>query len=214
MSKQLPKILASTVLAALPLTSFALPIDWHGAFGVDTTILNDYRRVSTTGAVAPSNDSQEVASSGKSALSWQSYVFKLAPSIIINDAATFYGEMTTGYAYGGFLGDSPQTSATDTKNSGQLYIHNEAAGQTFNLKKAYLELNSDTATYVIGRHAYSWGLGAIYHGGTDHLKKESSPWDRHSYTRDGITMKLKINNFHVSPYWSKTSNGNSSLEFH
>lgn len=204
MSKQLPKIVASTILAALPLTCFALPIDWHGTFGVDTTILNDYRRVSTT-SVGGGVDSQEVASSGKSSLSWQSYVFKLAPSIVINDAATFYSEMTTGYAYGGFLGDSTRTSyksdsSNNNQNSGQLYIHNQAAGETINLKKAYLELSSDTATYVIGRHTYNWALGAIYNGG-------QGSWDRHAYSRDGITMKLKINNFHVHPFWSKTSNG-------
>jgi hypothetical protein len=190
------------VLALFPLVSQALPIDWHGSFGVDTTLINDFRRIKskTDNSVAPGAGTQEVglANGNKANASWQSYILKLSPTMVINDAATFFGELTTGYANGGFLGDSGQTNYGTTQNSGTLYPHNQAAGQAINLKKAYLEIYSDTATYVLGRHTYNWGLGAIYNDGKD-------AWDRHAYSRDGITMKLKVGNFHLSPFWSKVS---------
>ena len=204
MSKQLRNLLATTILVLLPVVSEALPIDWHGAFGVDSTLISNYRRIkSNVDNTSTGNGSQEVAVvGGKIDSAWQSYVFKLSPTMVINDAATFFGELTSGYANGGYLGDSPETDKKSTaSNSGNapLFLHNQARGQSINLKKAYIELYSDTATYVIGRHSYNWGLGAIYNGGND-------AWDRHATSRDGITMKLKIGNFHVAPFWSKVSN--------
>lgn len=209
MSKQLQKLIAMTIFVLLPVTSEALPIDWHGSFGVDSTQISDFRRIkSKTDNSTGANGSQEVAldTNGlKSNASWQSYILKLSPTMVINDAATFFGEFSTGYASGGYLGDSAQTDnnssavATANINNGHLYHQNQAKPQGVTIKKAYLELYSDTATYVIGRHTYEWGLGAIYNDG-------SAAWDRHAYSRDGVTMKLKIGNFHVAPYWSKVSN--------
>ena len=207
MSKSLSvkKIIVTSVVALIPVVSQALPIDWHGSFGVDSTILGNFRRIkSKVDNSAINTGTQEVSldNGSKSSASWQSYVFKLSPTMVINDAATFFGELTTGYANGGYLGDSPETdkkSSQTSTGSGPLYVQNQAHGSSVNVKKAYLELYSDTATYVIGRHTYEWGLGAIYNDGSD-------AWDRHAYTRDGITMKLKIGNFHVAPFWSKVSN--------
>ncbi len=200
MPKHLSKIVATTAFALIPFVASALPIDWHGSFGVDTTLVSDFRRVSNKSVNSVSDHSQEVAVAPgeKSSLSWQSYVFRLAPSIVINDAATFFGELTTGYANGGFLGDSPQLSQTNVNGAG-LFYHNQAAGQSLNVRKAYLEIYSDTATYLVGRHSYDWALGAIYNNGNE-------TWDRHASSRDGITMKLKVGNFHLTPFWSKTSN--------
>ncbi len=208
MSKQLQKLLAMTVLTLLPVSSFALPIDWHGSFGVDTTLMSDFRLIKSKTDNSTGNDgTQEVklTAGNKSSASWQSYVLRLSPTMVINDAATFFGELSTGYANGGFLGDSPAVDAgavagTSAGNNGAgLFYHNQSLGQGLNIKKAYIELYSDTATYVIGRHTTEWGLGAIYNDGSD-------AWDRHASSRDGITMKLKIGNFHVSPFWSKVSN--------
>jgi hypothetical protein len=203
MSKQLQKLLAMTVLALLPVASQALPIDWHGSFGVDSTLISDLRRIKAKDIntdISTNLVTQEVGldSGKKGSASWQSYIFKLAPTMVINDAATFFGELSTGYANGGYLGDSPQTDKA-SGNGAPLYYHNQAQGQSITVKKAYLELYSDTATYMIGRHTYEWGLGAIYNDGNE-------AWDRHASSRDGITMKLKIGNFHVSPFWSKVSN--------
>lgn len=207
MSKQMPRLLATAVLALLPVASFALPIDWHGSFGVDSTLISDYRRIKAKDINSTDPGSQEVgldANGKKASASWQSYVFRLSPTMVINDAATFFGELTTGYGYGGFLGDSPSVDAqaaagTAGTNGAPLFYSNQSRGQGLNIKKAYLELYSDTATYMIGRHSYEWGLGAIYNDGND-------VWDRHAYSRDGITMKIKIGNFHIAPYWSKVAN--------
>jgi hypothetical protein len=201
MSKQLQKSLAMTILVLLPVVSEALPIDWHGSFGVDSTMISDFRRIKSKEEISSTGaGSEEVGldAGKKASASWQSYILKLSPTMVINDAATFFGELTTGYANGGYLGDSAQTDMNNT-NGAPLYYHNQPKGQGLNIKKAYLELYSDTATYMIGRHAYNWGLGSIYNNG-------DQAWDRHATSHDGITMKLKIGNFLLSPYWSKVSN--------
>ncbi|MFA6237167.1 MAG: hypothetical protein WC635_07565 [Bacteriovorax sp.] len=200
MPKQLLRLIAATVLVLLPVASEALPIDWHGSFGVDSTIISDFRRIKSKEINSVSDGSQEAPldTGKKGSASWQSYIFRLSPTMVINDAATFFGELSTGYANGGYLGDSPQTDLAGSNNA-PLHYHNQAQGQNVNIKKAYLELYSDTATYMVGRHSYEWGSGAIFNSG-------NNAWDRHFSSRDGITMKLKIGNFHVSPYWSKTSN--------
>ncbi len=203
MTMSLNRFLAIALLAVVPATSFALPIDWHGAFGVDSTILTGARRVKSKANVTNTNSgSQEVSldTGDKENAEWQSYVFKLNPTMIINDAATFKAELTTGYANGGYLGDSFQTDQANGNNI-PLYYHTQSTnGSGVNVRKAYLELYSDTATYQIGRHTINWGLGAIYNDGAD-------TWDRHASTRDGATMKLKIGNFYVNPFWSKVANG-------
>lgn len=201
MFKPFNKFLVTTLLVIAPVVSQALPIDWHGTFGVDSTLLSDFRRVKAQTVSTAANDgSQEVGldAGNHSTASWQSYIFRLSPVMIINDAATFKGELSTGYANGGYLGDAAEVNQTGT-NTATLYHQNQAQGKSVNLKKAYIELYSDTATYLIGRHSYNWGLGAIYNEG-------ANPWDRHVYSRDGITMKLKIGNFHLNPFWSKVSN--------
>lgn len=200
MTMSLNRFMAIALLAVVPATSFALPIDWHGAFGVDSTLISGYRRVKATTVQTTNDGTQEVGldAGGKGSANWLSYVFKLAPTMIINDAATFKAELTTGYANGGMLGDSSETDKNGNNNI-PLYYHNQAKGSNVNIKKAYLELYSDTATYLIGRHTYQWGLGAIYNDG-------SNTWDRHASSRDGITMKLKVGNFHVHPFWSKVAN--------
>lgn len=182
-------------------SAYSLPVDWHGSFGVDTTLINSYRRIkSSTDRTSANNGSQEVGltSGNKASASWQSYIMRLAPSIIVNDAATLRLEMTTGYANGGYLGDSPKTDKNNTRTI-PLHYYNQSAGSNLNLTQAYAEMFSDTATYLVGRHTYHWGLGAIYNEG-------KNPWERLSSSRDGITMKLKIGNFEANPFWSKSTN--------
>ena len=158
MALSLKKYFSLSLALAVPATSFALPIDWHGAFGVDSSIISNYRRVkSKTDQSAINDGTQEVGLDvgAKNSATWQSYVFKLSPTMIINDAATFKAELTTGYAYGGFLGDSAQSnqgdSSTTAGNNIPTAYYSKAAGSSVNIKKAYLELYSDTATYQIGR---------------------------------------------------------------
>ena len=201
MSLNFKKILPLTLIA-IPSISSALPIDWHGSFGVDSTMVTDFRRIASKSVTTTGNATQEVglATGNKDALSFQSYIFKLAPEVIVNDAATFKAELTTGYASGGFLGDSPSNSKTDATNGNvETYYNNNAAGANLNIKKAYIELNSDTGTYEIGRHTYGWGLGALYSDG-------KGEWDRFAYSRDGITAHYKFDSFTVNPFWAQSSN--------
>ncbi len=198
---------SALLLCALFATnSYALPIDWHGTFGVDSTMVSGYRFVKAKTDNVVTDGSQEVSSAdgNKQSASWQSYLFRLNPDIIVNDSATFKGEMSTGYGYGGNLGDdASRRKSTDTNKLGDaLHYYNQAGGKNLLLTKAYLELYSDTATYQLGRHTYNWGLGAVYSDG-------SNPWDRFAYSRDGITMKIKLGNFHVNPFWSKIANTES-----
>jgi hypothetical protein len=201
-SFNLKKLAISLFVVSLPVVSHALPVDWHGTFGVDSTLVSSERRIKSKSdnSGLGNGGSQELGldAGNDATASWQSYVLRLNPVIIINDAATLKLEFTTGYANGGYLGDSSRTDAGNTLGS-SLYYYNQASGQALNVKKAYVELYSDTATYLVGRHSYQWGLGAIYNEGGD-------AFDRHSYSRDGITMKVKIGNFHMSPFWSRVDN--------
>jgi hypothetical protein len=196
-------------LAALTSSSvFALPIDWHGAFGVDTTMIDNYPRVKTTSPNRPMSTypgSQEVDfANGSSKASFQSYVFRLNPHLIVNDSASFKAEFTSGYGRGGFLGESPANEGYSSNGFGNaLYVQNKSNGtDSLVINKAYMELYSDTATYQIGRHSSEWGLGALVNAGDD-------TWDRHTFTRDGITAKVKIGSFNLEPYWAKIDTGST-----
>lgn len=191
------------LLLLFPLSSHAVPIDWHGVFGVDSTLINNFRRIDSKVDNSGAAGSQEVAlANGANAnASFQSYVFRLNPTMIINDAATLKGELSTGYGRGGRLGDSSTRSFDDTMGNA-LYITNSTLGDSLLVNKLFVELYSDTATYIIGRHTANWGLGAIVNSGED-------TWDRHSFIRDGITLKFKVGNFKIEPYWSKVSSQGS-----
>lgn len=188
-----------------PLAAWSLPIDWHGAFGVDTTLIDNYRLINKGGAKTSTNDgTQEVdlGAGNNPNATFQSYIFKLQPEMIVNDSATIKAEISSGYGRGGFLGeDSVHNSGGSFGNA--LYYQNESSGgNSIILNKVYAELYSDTATYQIGRHTSHWALGALINSG-------NNPWDRHSFSRDGITAKLKIGNFHIAPFWGNVSQGGS-----
>jgi hypothetical protein len=191
----------SLILFILPFSrSFALPIDWHGVFGADTTLIDSYRRIDSKQQSSPtiSRASQEVelSAGNKNSASFQSYVFRLNPVMIVNDSATLFGEISSGYARGGRFGEDPkQNQAGNFANA--LYMYNVSSGSNdLVLNKFYAELYADTATYVIGRHSADWGLGAVVNSG-------DGAWDRHAFVRDGITMKVRLGNFRLEPYWAK-----------
>jgi hypothetical protein len=86
-----------------------------------------------------------------------------------------------------------------------LYLNNiNASGNdselTFN--KLYAEIYADTATYLVGRHTYHFGMGAVVNSG-------EGMWDRFPYLRDGVTVKIKIGNFQIEPYWARQGAGSS-----
>ena len=183
----------STLAALVSSSAFALPIDWHGAFGVDTTMINTYTRIKSTSPSATVDPgSQEVDfANGSNKASFQSYVFRLNPHLIVNDSASFKAEFTSGYGRGGFMGDSQAHEGNSQNGFGNaLYVQNKSDGtNSLVINKAYMELYSDTATYQIGRHSSEWGLGALVNAGND-------TWDRHTFTRDGITAKIKVGSYH------------------
>tara|TARA_R110002072_G_scaffold288917_1_gene455399 strand:+ start:69090 stop:70553 length:1464 start_codon:yes stop_codon:yes gene_type:complete len=201
------KLIVSS-LALISTSTFALPIDWHGTLGFDTTSINEYRRISqktdsSSSGNAGGRGTQEVplGSGGKSTASWQSYVFRLEPNLLVNDSATIKAELTSGYGRGGRLGDdSRQNQEGGFGNA--LYGQNTTSGDDLVINKLYMELYSDTATYQIGRHSYHYGLGAFYNAGDD-------TWDRIPYIRDGVTLKVKLGNFNITPYWARIGSGNS-----
>ncbi len=207
MIKPIKRIALSAAL--LSSSTFALPIDWHGVFGVDTTLLDNYRMIkSTTYNSGGSNLSQEIplASGNDANASFQSYIFRLNPHMIVNDSATFKAEFTSGYGRGGRLGDDSAVNgntATQDSFSHAYYTSNTSSG-TNNLviNKLFMELYSDTATYIIGRHSADYGLGAIQNSG-------DNVWDRHTFVRDGITMKVKLGNFNIAPFWAKIDSTSS-----
>ena len=197
------KLVSILCLLSLPQAVYALPMDWHGVVGMDSTLIDNYRRITQT-AQNPSTGTQEVAlAPGMHAnASFQSYVFRLHPVIVINDAATFKGEIGTGYGRGGRLGDDSTTSLQGGFGNA-LYNTNLSGNNTgLQLRQFYLDLYSDTATYRIGRQASHWALGAVINNGEE-------AWDRHAHVRDGVTMKIKLGNFHIAPFWAKISSADS-----
>ena len=184
-----------------PFLAYALPIDWQGTFGVDTTIVTNYRKVADSSTLTAGDGSQVVGDSGSSESSFQSYLLNLKPIIIINDASTLKAEMSTGYGRGGKMGENAQASdASGDGLGGALYNINTATEKSLNVNQLYLELYADTATYVIGRHSAKWGLGAVVNSG-------ENLWDRHFYSRDGVTIKMKVGNFYIDPFWARLSAG-------
>lgn len=188
-------------LAALTALSIspaqALPIDWSGTFGVDTHFLSNTRR--TTSTVEESTrkqGSQQIASSDKGA-SFQSYIFKLNPTIIINDGVTLKGELSTGSIRGGFAGSEGQN-----ENNNSYFFTSPSQNSNLNINQLYAELYADTALIKIGRMSKDYGLGVIYDGGTD-------AWDRYFTMYDGIEAEMKIGNFSLIPYWAKISTLNN-----
>lgn len=196
---------------------WALPIDWHGFFGVDSTMINAWRRSGlppvTNLAVDNNTGSQSlpITNSDDKEATWQSYLLRLRPEIVINDSVSFNGELTTGYGGGGFLGDQSATQQTvgsftlgnSRTNANALYMQNHSDGApNVNISKFYLEIFSDTATFIVGRQPHHWGLGIIHNSG-------EKAWDRFSSTRDGVTAKFKINNFHITPHWAKINSLNN-----
>lgn len=191
--KNCAMMLTLFTVAATPLSSSALPIDWNGVFGVDYTNINNYRMAEGAGSSDAGSIVPEKLS--KDTLAFQSMLFRLQPTILINDSASFKAELTHGYGRTQNMGQSKQLTENGA-NDAPLYLHNSVNTENaLAVTKAYMELYSDTATYQVGRHPYHWGLGAMIDSGED-------IWDRHFYVRDGITMKMKLGHFAIEPYYS------------
>ena len=176
-----------------------LPLSWSGTFAADTTLIKDYRRTEDLFGNNADGSQYIAPDQGKHKnASFQSYILQLRPSLIINDAVNFYGEVTTGYAGGGQFGDSTLLKKEATPSFGNaLYLYsNSSGGSNLSMTQFYAELLSDTATYILGRQPAHWGLGILMNDGKGN-------WSRHATVRDGLTARLTIGNFQFSPYWAK-----------
>ena len=193
-------------------SAMALPIDWTGTFGVDTTLISNMRRTNDTitnvekplsndPAGSTRNGTQGIRS-GDNGASFQTYIFKLNPQIIVNDGVTLKGELSSGYLRGGFAGDNSTTTADESGNNSYFYT-SSAQRSALNVNQMYMELYADTALVKIGRMSKHYGLGIIWDNGSD-------SWDRFFTMYDGIEAQMTIGNFSLIPYYAKISSYNDN----
>ncbi len=178
----------------------ALPIDWTGTFGVDTHLLNNFRRTNDriTKNAATKTGTQGIAS-GDNGANFQTYVFKLNPQMIVNDGVTLKGELSTGSIRGGYAGDNSANNSDPSNTGNNSYFFTSPAQRSgLNINQMYMELYADTALVKLGRMSKHYGLGAIYDGGNE-------AWDRFFTMYDGAEAEMKIGNFSLIPSWSKIS---------
>ncbi len=196
------------ILISISHTSFSLPIDWNGSFGASSKLIKNFRRIKSNTDNSSPIGSQEIplpSNVNNPDLSFEDYIIKLSPSIIINDSATFRGEITSGYAYTKRAGEN-DIFAKEPGLSLALYPYNFSdENNNLIINKFYVEYYADTATYTIGRHSLNFGLGAFLNNG-------NNSWDKHSSIRDGISAKIKLGNFSIIPFVSRlnASNGLTS----
>ncbi len=192
-------------------SAMALPIDFSGTFGVDAHSISNLRRtkdsVDKWDLSTPSNptrtqgtngkDGTQGIGDGKEGASFQTYIFKLNPQIIVNDGVTLKGEISSGYIRGGFAGGEAGNNADGSSNNAYFFT-SPAQRSGLNLNQMYAELYADTALVKIGRYAKGYGTGMIWSAGT-------KAWDRFFTMYDGIEAEMKIGNFSIIPHFAKIS---------
>jgi len=185
----------------------ALPIDWTGAFGVDTHMLSNTCRTGDSVPAKLDAAGNRVTGFGTQGITgdcdanFQTYIFKLNPQIIVNDGVTLKGELSSGYIRGGFAGGDSANGLNGTGNS--YFFTTPAQRSELNVNQMYMELYADTALVKIGRMSKHYGLGIIFDSGSD-------PWDRFLTMYDGIEAEMKIGNFSINPYYAKISSYNDN----
>ena len=182
------------IIIAFYNNAFSAPIDWSGTIGFDTTILSDFRRTSDT--CTPTAGSECISPEEDNAR-YQTMLLKLNPNLIINDAVTIKGELSTGNVRSSYLGES---TSLDTNNDGTNNDTNsrfaQTTGSNLNVNQLYVNLIADTALYKVGRFSKHFGLGAVLNYG-------SNNWDRFFSGYEGFEAKLSLGNFKVTPMWAK-----------
>lgn len=176
----------------------ALPIDWSGVFGVDTHTISNFCRTSDKVTITSADRSgSQAIDSNDCGTTFQTYIMRLNPQIIVNDGVTLKGELTSGFIRGGFAGqEGAQTQGSTGYNS--FFFATPAQRSALNINQMYMELYADTALVHIGRFAKHFGSGMIFDGGND-------AWDRFFTVYDGIQAEMKIGNFSVIPHYAKIS---------
>ncbi|HXH75315.1 MAG TPA: hypothetical protein VNJ08_10145 [Bacteriovoracaceae bacterium] len=199
MSVILSRMALGVLVFSLSINSaLALPIDWNGVFGVDTHLLSNTCRTKDTVTKVPGSGTQGI--SGDCGASFQTYVFKLNPQIIVNDGVTLKGELSSGFIRGGFAGSeatNTQDASGNTGNNSYFFV-TPAQRSALNVNQMYMELYADAALVKLGRFSKHYGLGSIFDNGTE-------AWDRFFTMYDGVEAEMKISNFSLIPYWAKIS---------
>lgn len=199
MTKKIRPLATLATISMLGINSAqALPIDWSGTFGVDSHYLSNMRMTTDKVDAAGAQNGSQAVEGSKNGTNFQSYIFKLNPTIIINDGVTLKGEISTGSIRGGFAGNEG-----GNENNGAYYFTSPSQNSNLNLNQLYAELYADTALIKIGRMSKHYGLGVVYDNGTD-------AWDRFFTMYDGIEAEMKIGNFSLIPYWAKISSLNDN----
>lgn len=206
MSVTLTRIALALGVFALSINSaMALPVDFTGVFGVDTHLLNN--TCHTKGDFTKTAGSGTQGIDGDCNPSFQTYIMKLNPQIIVNDGVTLKGELSSGYTRGGFAGSEGTNSEDTTGNTANnsYFFVTPAQRSALNVNQMYMELYADAALVKLGRFSRGYGLGAVFDNGND-------AWDRFFTMYDGVEAEMKIANFSLVPYWTKISSydGNKS----
>ena len=177
----------------------ALPMDFGGELGFDSIRVSNYRRTKdSTTTVA--NGSEAIEGTGDSAYI-QTYLFKLKPSMIINDHVTMRSEVTTGSGRGGNLGEGDYIGSNEGKGHAHYFhtVPNNNSANNLNVNQLYIDVYSETATYRIGRFAKHWGLGALINNG-------EKSWDRFYTYYEGAEAIFSLGKLYITPSWSNVSN--------
>jgi hypothetical protein len=175
----------------------ALPIDWSGVFGADTHLISNTCKSGDNVTKVINDRTGTQGISGDCNASFQTYVFKLNPQMIVNDGVTLKGEFSTGHIRGGFAGDNSANNQDGSGNNSYFFT-TPAQRSSLNVNQMYMELYADTALVKIGRMSKHYGLGIVFDDGND-------PWDRFLTMYDGIDAEMKVGNFSLIPYWAKIS---------
>lgn len=173
----------------------ALPIDWGGSFAFDTTLLSKFRRTGDDITNNTPAGTQGIAS-GDDGAHFQTYIFKLNPHMVVNDAVSIKGEFSSGHTRGGFAGDDSAQSQDRDAGSNAYYSTVPAQRSSLNVNQLYAELYADTAMVKVGRFAKHFGSGAILNAGT-------GAFDRFFTQYDGVQGEMRIGNFALVPHWAK-----------
>lgn len=191
-------LVSSVFISALSINSaMALPIDWSGVFGADTHMLSNTCRTSDKISAPTTNDGSQGLASDKCNASFSTYIFRLNPSIIVNDGVTFKGELSTGGIRGNFMGGDAANSVEGANNS--YFFTTPAQKSSININQAYMELYADAALVRIGRMSKNFGMGLTINDG-------GKAWDRFYSIYDGIDAEMKIGNFSIIPHYAMISN--------
>lgn len=185
-------------VSALSINSaFALPIDWSGVFGADTHMISNFCRTGDSVTKGTLRTGTQGIDTVDCDANFQTYTLRLNPNIIVNDAVTLKGELSSGYIRGGFAGGDSANNADGSGNNSYFFT-TPAQRSALNVNQMYMELYADTALVKIGRFSRHFGLGMVFDNGND-------PWDRFLTMYDGIEAEMKIGNFSVTPHFAKIS---------